>query len=88
MQAAKGQPVVTVGTGGQGVYILKWRAVSAPTRNGCFAIAGLTDDDQPGSAEASLGFTVRGPKRWVVDLSTYAASGTRLAQTFYTAVIC
>jgi hypothetical protein len=88
VQAGKGKPVVTVGTGGRGVYVVKWRAVSAPAHSGCFAIGGLTDDGQPGSAEASLGFSVNGPKIWVVDVSTYGASGNRAAQAFYTAVIC
>jgi hypothetical protein len=88
VQAGRGQPTVTVGTGVQGFYIVKWNKVGAPSQSSCFAIGGLTDDAEPGSAQASLGFSVHGPKVWAVDVNTYGASGQRAAQSFYTAVIC
>jgi hypothetical protein len=88
VQESAGKPTVVVGTGVQGLYVIKWKNVAAPTRRGCFAAAGLTDQAQAGSAQASLGFSVKGPKVWAVDVNTYGAQGQRLEQDFYATVIC
>ena len=87
IQAGAGKPSVRVESDTPGLYVIKWSKVAAPTRRGCFAIGGLTGENGgEGSAEADLFVPFRGP--WAVDVATYGSQGQRLAQYFYTAVIC
>jgi hypothetical protein len=86
VQAGAGKPSVHVVSVVSGSYVITWK-VPAPTFKGCFAIGGLTGaSSTAGSAEAGLAVPSR--RDWSVDVSTYGPTGQRLAQYFYTALIC
>ncbi len=84
--AGVGHPIIKIGTGGAGLYYVKWKKVARPTQRGCFAIGGVTGETGPGSAGALLFAPPKQP--WDVAVNTYGPQGQQLAQSFYAAVIC
>lgn len=86
VQEGAGKPIVGGIKGTSGSYVITWKNVAAPTRRGCFALAGLVGDNGAGSATAGL--VAASTRNWRVGVNTYGAQGQPLPQYFYVALVC
>jgi hypothetical protein len=88
VQSSSSRASVKLGKGAQGpgFYLVFWKRAAAPSKRGCFSIAGINGFGGAGSTQTSVGVT--NPHTWDVFVHTYRPNGQFAAQPFYVAVLC